>query len=84
MTFIKFMHNAYNAILDNGRHVMQNGHHVILDNSSIHRTFAQDVVAPYLENLGITYTFLPRYSCNMNPVESVFMKLKVILKKNPF
>ena len=83
MTFIKFMHNASNAILDDDGQVMQNGHHVILDSASVYRTFAEDVVAPYLDNLGITYTFLPRYSCDMNPVESVFMKLNRHFEKDP-
>ena len=70
VTFINFIHNATNAILPDGWYVLPNGSHLILDNALIHHTFARDVVEPYLSDLGITYTFLPKYSCDLNPVES--------------
>ena len=80
VNFIGFIHNATNAILLDGRYVIQNGKYVILDSVPIHRRYAQNIVELYLKNLGVSYTFLPRYSCDLNPVESVFMKLKTILK----
>ena len=81
VTFIQFMHNATNAILPDGQYVIENGMNVVLDNAPIHRMYAQNIVEPYLNNLGVSYTFLPRYSCDLNPVESVFMKLKTTQKE---
>ena len=56
-TFIQFMYNATNAILDDGWSFMSPGMHVILDNASIHKTYSENVVHQHLNQLGIGYHF---------------------------
>ena len=42
----------------------------------IHHTFARDVVEPYLSDLGIMYTFLPKYSCDLKPSWECFHEIE--------
>ena len=79
MIFINFIYNASNSVLEDGHPLMSSGMHVIVDNASIHKTYSENVVCQHLDMLGIGYHFLPTYSCNLNPVETVFLKLKATL-----
>ena len=79
MTFINFMYNATNSVLEDGCPLLSSRMHVIVDNASMHKTYSENVVHQHLDMLGIGYHFLPTYSCNLNPVETVFLKLKTML-----
>ena len=50
---------------------------VILDNCSIHHI---DEVVDMIHEVGALVHFLPRYSPDFNPIESLFSKLKIEVK----
>jgi transposase len=54
------------------------GDHVISDNLSSHRS---EAVATLLGKLNVEILYLPPYSPDMNPIETVFAKIKSLLKK---
>ena len=67
MTFINFMYNASNAILQDGCSLMTCDMHVILDNAAIHKTYAENVVRCHLSQLNVGYHFLPRLVILLHP-----------------
>ena len=52
---------------------------VIMDNASIHHV---DTNIDLIESVGAKVIFLPPYSPDLNPLETVFHKVKVIMKEN--
>jgi transposase len=52
---------------------------VVLDNLPVHKrsTVAKEI----LEQVGAWFLFLPKYSPDLNPIEMVFSKLKVLIRK---
>ena len=52
---------------------------VIMDNASIHHV---DTNVNLIESVGAKVFFLPPYSPDLNPLEPVFNKVKMIMKEN--
>ena len=80
-SYINFWHEAMNAYSDNGQPVLKPGDIIVVDNCPFHHSQAKQILINYFEDFNITYMFLPRYSPDMNPVESCFMKMKILLKQ---
>lgn len=53
------------------------GAHVVLDNSSIHKS---QEVEKALEQVGAKLVFLPPYSPDLNPIENLWSKVKSVLR----
>ncbi len=54
------------------------GDTVLADNCMFHaKRFSAEVVAAFLEQLGVNYILIPKYSPELNPIELVFSLLKV-------
>ena len=77
-TFLHFVHTMLLPILNpfdgQSKHSI-----VIMDNASIHRT---DSVVRTISATGALIRFLPPYSPDMNPIESVFGEVKQYLQAN--
>jgi len=58
--------------------LLRAGQVVILDNARFHRKKAVERI---LRRVGCTAVFLPPYSPDLNPIEQVFAKLKLLLRK---
>ena len=54
---------------------------IVMDNCAPHHNAGGFVLGQALDTLGIEVVYLPKYSPEMNPVELVFQKLKIILKR---
>jgi len=57
---------------------LRRGDIVILDNLAAHRSAR---AAEILESVGARFSFLPRYSPDLNPIEMAFSKLKALMRK---
>jgi len=57
---------------------LQTGDLVILDNLSSHKV---DGIRQALAAVGATLLYLPPYSPDLNPIEKLFAKLKILLRK---
>lgn len=51
---------------------------VVMDNMRSHHA---KIVTEYLDKAGISYTYLPPYSPDLNPIEKMWSKMKAILRK---
>ena len=49
---------------------------MLADCASVHSGFVQTILQPYLEELGVQYLFIPKFSPDLNPVEFFFSLLK--------
>ena len=78
--FVYFWQEAVEAYTDDGFPVLSPGDVVIVDNCPIHRFAAGDEVGLFLQDQGIEYLFLPRYSPDLNPCENCFLKSKTLLR----
>ncbi|MEW8546203.1 MAG: IS630 family transposase [Candidatus Thiodiazotropha sp.] len=79
-TFIQFVLDAVNATTNNGDFALKPGDYLVLDNCPVHHNRAQQVLAPFLDRLGIEYIFTPTYSPDLNPVEICFQHIKNIVQ----
>jgi transposase len=79
--FIRFFMEASVANTADGIPVLSAGDTVVLDNSPIHHNQAERILQAHFARMGVQLIFLPVYSPNLSPVESVFMKLKILLKR---
>lgn len=79
-SYIQFVGEAVNATTNNGDYALAPGDFLIVDNCPIHRNRAQQVLAPFLDRLGIEYIFTPTYSPNLNPAEMCFQHIKTLFK----
>lgn len=70
--YIQFVWEAFKATTNYGDYALKPGDYLIVDNCPIHHHRAQQVLAPFLDMLGIEYIFTPTYSPNLNPVEICF------------
>lgn len=80
--YLNFFHEASNSVDDNGNPALVTGDIVIVDNCATHRNRGQLILAQYLQNQGITYTFTPTYSPDLNPVEHCFRHIKTLMKSD--
>ena len=78
--FVYFWQEAVKAYTDDGFPVLSPGDVVIVDNCPIHRFAAGNEVGLFLQDQGIEYLFLPRYSPDLNPCENCFLKSKTLLR----
>lgn len=83
-TYIGYFHEAKNAYTEDGKAVLLPGNVVIVDNCPFHHNRAETILRDYFADYNIGYTFTPRYSPDMNPVEACFMKVKTVLKNSYF
>jgi transposase len=61
---------------------MINTYLVIVDNCPIHRFNGEVRVSKFfLQQMGVGYIFLPRYSPELNIAENCFLKVKTVLKQ---
>lgn len=51
---------------------------VVMDNMCSHHA---KIVTQYLDKAGISYTYLPPYSPDLNPIEKMWSKMKAFLRK---
>ncbi len=79
--YVHFFHQAMNAYNDQGRPVLQAGDIIVVDNCSFHHSDSERMLRNYFVDYGIEYVFLPKYSPDLNPVESCFMKMKTLFKQ---
>jgi transposase len=63
---------------------MINTYLVIVDNCPIHRYNGKYVWVICLQQMGVGYIFLPRYSPELNIAENCFLKVKTVLKQERF
>lgn len=53
---------------------------VVMDNCALHHYNGGFVLGHWLDQMGIDVVYLPTYSPELNQVELVFQKLKIVLK----
>ena len=81
MEFLNFFAEASGSIQPNGNPVLMVGDIIVLDNCPTHHNAGGFALGQWLDTLGIDVVYLPTYSPEMTPVELVFQKLKIILKR---
>lgn len=54
---------------------------VVFDNCRTHHYAGGFALAQWLDAMGIDVVYLPTYSPELNPIELVFQKLKIVLKR---
>ena len=74
--FINFIHEACIAHNNQGQCIITPGTIILTDCASVHSGFVQTILKPYLEDLGVQYLFIPKFSADLNPVEFFFSLLK--------
>ena len=79
--FLNFFAEASRSFQPNGNPVLMAGDIIVLDNCPTHHNAGGFALGQWLDNLGIDVVYLPTYSPEMNPVELVFQKLKIVLKR---
>src|ERR1700704_1554561 len=57
---------------------LRRGEIVMLDNVNLHKVAG---VREAIEKVGATLRYLPKYSCDLNPIEMAFSKFKAFLRK---
>ena len=82
--FLKFIDEAATSFSDDGSPVLQPGDVLVVDNATIHRFEAERVLRIFLNNIGVEYIYLPKYSPDMNPVEFSFNYIRTMLKSDRF
>jgi transposase len=83
-TFVNFFFEAANSVSENGFPALEPGDLVIVDNCSIHRFNGEVRVSNFLQQMGIGYICLTRYSTELNIAENCFLKVKTVLKQEQF
>ena len=79
--FLNFFAEASRSFQPDGNPVLMAGDIIVLDNCPTHHNAGSFALGQWLDTLGIDVDYLPTYSPEMNPVELVFQKLKVVLKR---
>ena len=79
--FFIFFAEASRSFQPNGNAVLMAGDIVVMDNCATHHNASGFALGQALDTLRIEVVYLPTYSPEMNPVELVFQKLKIILKR---
>lgn len=81
LTFLNFFEESANVFLPDARPPYTYGDHVIMDNAAIHYHRAGQALGEWLDDMGCVLLYLPTYSPEFNPAETVFNKLKTILTR---
>ncbi|CAB4008950.1 Hypothetical predicted protein, partial [Paramuricea clavata] len=82
--FLNFFDEASKNFQRNGNPlnpVLTNGDIIVMDNCAIHHNAGGFALWHWLDTMGIDVVYLPTYSPELNPVELVFNKLKIVLKR---
>lgn len=79
--FLNFFGEASQNSQRNGNPVLMAGDIIVFDNCRTHHYAGGFALAHWLDSMGIDVVYLPTYSPEFNPVELVFQKLKVVLKR---
>ena len=82
--YVQFFTEACEAYTEDGLPALSPGDYIVVDNASIHRNEGEHILYNYFQPRDITFVFLPTYSPDFNPVELVFNKLKILLKKSEY
>ena len=82
--FINFIHNACQAHNTGGEPMIEPGTVLLSDCASIHSGYVQTILQPYLEEMHVSYYFLPKFSCDTNPTEFYISEIKTTLQKSHF
>ena len=61
--------------------MLTNGDIIVMDNCATHHNAGGLVLGRWLNTMGIDVVHLPTYSPDLNPVELVFNKLKIVFKR---
>ena len=61
--------------------MLTNGDIIVMDNCATHHNAGGFALGHWLDTMGIDVVYLPTYSPELNPVELVFNKLKIVLKR---
>lgn len=62
--------------------MLTNGNIIVMDNCATHHNAGGFALGQWLDLMGIDVVYLPTYSPELNPIELVFNKLKIVLKKD--
>ena len=62
LDFINFIHEACIAHNNQGERIITPGTILLTDCASVHSGFVQRILQPYLEELGVQYLFIPKFS----------------------
>ena len=79
--YLRFWGEASRYTTPFGRLMFSAGNHIVLDNASIHRHEAGDVLVDWLARQQAWLTYTPTYSPEFNAAELVFNYIKTILKQ---
>ena len=79
--FLNFFAEASKNFQRNGNPVLTNGDIIVMDNCATHHNVGGFALGEWLDTLGIDVVYLPTYSPELNPIELVFNKLKIELKR---
>ena len=82
--FIQFIHEACTGYNNAGQPIVEPGTVIITDCAPVHSGHIQTILKPYLDQLHVSYYFLPRYSPDTNPCEEYFSLLKRRMKEKEF
>jgi transposase len=82
--FFNFFGEASRCFQENGNPVLMAGDIIVLDNCATHHNAGGFALGELLDDMGFDVVYLPTYSPEMNRVELVFQKLKIILKREEF
>ena len=78
--FINFVHDACTAFNNEGEKIIEPGTINLTDCASVHSGLVQTILLPYLQELGVGYYFIPKFSPDFNVCEEFFSMLKWKLK----
>lgn len=82
--YVQFVNEAINATTNTGEYSLKPGDYLVVDNCPIHHNRAEQILAPFLDRLGVEYIFTPTYSPNLNPAEMCFQHIKTLFKTRDF
>lgn len=82
--FTMFIYDSVNSAQSDGTLTVPPGSTIIADNAPIHRFSTAKTIKDYLAPLNITYTFLPKFSPDLNPCEAAYLALREALRHDPY
>ena len=82
--FINFIHEACNARDNDGSPLVEQDVIIVTDCASIHSGVVQDILKPYLNELGVKHMFLAKFSPDMNAAEPYIGKIKKTIQDSYF
>lgn len=80
-TFLNFWGETAANAMPNGRPILEYGDIILMHNCATHHYAGGYALAEWLDERGIDVLHLPVYSPELNPVELVFNKLKILSKQ---